>query len=138
MQSQAWRLIEKIEAMGGSVSAIEQGFIQNEIARSAYEFQRRVESKEKIIVGVNKFQVEEKDSIPLFRIDDSIRKVQSQKLVELRRRRDHARIDQVLQTLIDKAGSGENLMPAVIDAVENNCTLGEIADTLRSVFGEYK
>jgi methylmalonyl-CoA mutase N-terminal domain/subunit len=138
LEQKAWELIGQVDALGGSVSAIEQGFIQDAIARSAYEFQGKVEKGEKIIVGVNKFQVEEKDSIPLFRIDDSIRKVQSQKLAELRRRRNHARIDQVLQMLIDRAGSGENLMPAVIEAVENNCTLGEIADTLRSVFGEYK
>lgn len=138
LEQKAWELIGQVDALGGSVSAIEQGFIQDAIARSAYEFQGKVEKGEKIIVGVNKFQVEEKDSIPLFRIDDSIRKVQSQKLAELRRRRNHARIDQVLQTLIDRASSGENLMPAVIEAVENNCTLGEIADTLRSVFGEYK
>lgn len=138
LEQKAWELIAQVDALGGSVAAIEQGFIQDAIARSSYEFQGKVESGEKIIVGVNKFQVEEENSIPLFRIDDSIRKVQSQKLAELRHRRSHARIDQVLQTLIDTAGSGENLMPAVIDAVENNCTLGEIADTLRSVFGEYK
>jgi methylmalonyl-CoA mutase N-terminal domain/subunit len=97
-----------------------------------------VEKGEKIIVGVNKFQVEEKDSIPGFRIDDSIRKLQSQRLVELRKGRNPARCDQVLQTLSDKASSGENIMPSVIDAVEKHCTLGEIADTLREVFGEYK
>ena len=138
MEQNAWDLMAQIDALGGSVAAIEQGFVQDAIARSSYEYQGKVERNEKIIVGVNKFQVEEKGSIPVFRVDDSIRKIQSQKLVALRKRRNPARCDQVLQTLSDKASSGENMMPAVIDAVENLCTLGEIADTLREVFGEYK
>jgi methylmalonyl-CoA mutase N-terminal domain/subunit len=138
VEAAAWKLIEKIDAMGGSVSAIEQGFIQNEIARSAYEFQRQVESNEKIIVGVNKFQLQEEDKIPILKIDDSIRKVQADKLAALRSNRDNAKTEQLLQILIDKAGSGENLLPAVIEAVENKCTLGEIAGTLREVFGEFK
>ena len=124
--------------MGGSVSAIEQGFIQNEIARSAYEYQRQIESGEKIIVGVNKFQSAEESKIPGFKIDDSIRTVQIEKLKKLKQNRDVAKVDQLLQQLNDKANSGENIMPAVIEAVENKCTLGEIADTLREVFGEYK
>jgi methylmalonyl-CoA mutase N-terminal domain/subunit len=138
VESEALKLISRIETMGGSVSAIEQGFIQEEISRSAYEYQRRVETGEKIIVGVNRFQVQENSTVPLFRIDDSIRKIQSDKLESLRKRRDPAKIDNLLQTLNDKASSDENLMPAVIEAVENFCTLGEIADTLREVFGEYK
>jgi len=138
VEAAAWKLMEKIDAMVGSVSAIEQGFIQNEIARSAYEYQRQVESNEKIIVGVNKFQLAAEEKIPLLKIDDSIRKVQAEKLASLRKNRDNAKTDQLLQRLIDKAGSSENLMPAVIEAVENKCTLGEIAGTLREVFGEYK
>ncbi|MBC7875413.1 MAG: methylmalonyl-CoA mutase [Ferruginibacter sp.] len=134
----AWKLIEKIDAMGGSVAAIEQGFIQNEIAKSAYEYQRNIESGSKIIVGVNKFQVEGEKTIPVFKVDDSIRQVQAEKLRILRSNRDHAKIDQLLQLLNDKASSGENIMPAVVEAVENKCTLGEIADTLREVFGEHK
>ncbi len=124
--------------MGGSVSAIEQGFIQDEIARSAYNYQREIETGQKIIVGVNKFQVNETDSIPLFKIDDSIRQLQTEKLASLRNRRDPARVDQMLQLLSDRASNGENIMPAVLEAVENLCTLGEIADTLREVFGEYR
>jgi methylmalonyl-CoA mutase N-terminal domain/subunit len=124
--------------MGGSVPAIEQGFIQNEIARSAYDYQRQVENNEKIIVGVNKFQVEEHRSTPIFKVDDSIRQVQIQKLQQLKHDRNNAKVDQCLQILNDKAAGGENLMPAVIDAVENKVTLGEIADTLREVFGEHK
>jgi methylmalonyl-CoA mutase N-terminal domain/subunit len=138
VEASAWELIEKIDSLGGSVSAIEQGFIQNEIARSAYEYQRKVETGKKIIVGVNKFQEDEKNTAPAFRVDDSIRRIQTEKLVSLKNNRDPAKCDQLLQILNDKASSGENIMPAVIDAVENYCTLGEIADTLREVFGEYK
>jgi len=124
--------------MGGSVSAIEQGFIQEEIARSAYQYQQRVETKEQIIVGVNSYQTAETGSIPVFRIDDSIRQVQIEKLNSLKKRRDPAKVDRILQDLNDKASSGENIMPVVVEAVEHLCTLGEIADTLREVFGEYK
>jgi methylmalonyl-CoA mutase N-terminal domain/subunit len=138
VEEKAWELIGRIDAMGGSVSAIEQGFIQEEIARSAYEYQRQVETGEKIIVGVNKFQVTEKNTIPGFRIDDSIRQIQVEKLAELRKGRNPARCDSILQDLNDKASSGENIMPVVVEAAENFCTLGEIADTLREVFGEYK
>jgi methylmalonyl-CoA mutase N-terminal domain/subunit len=138
VEDAAWKLIEHIDRMGGSVSAIEQGFIQEEIARSAYEYQQHVERKEKLIVGVNSFLTEEKDSIPVLRIDDSIRQVQVEKLNDLKRRRDPARVDSILQDLNDKAASGENIMPVVVEAVEHKCTLGEIADTLREVFGEYK
>ncbi|MBC7828769.1 MAG: methylmalonyl-CoA mutase [Chitinophagaceae bacterium] len=138
IESEALELIKKIDAMGGSVSAIEQGFMQDEIARSAYDYQRRIETGEKVIVGLNKFQVKENNTIPLFRIDDSIRKIQSDKLESLRKRRNPAKIDNLLQSLNDKASSDENLMPTVIEAVENLCTLGEIADTLREVFGEYR
>lgn len=138
VEEAAWKLIEKIDAMGGSVPAIEQGFIQDEIARSAYEYQRNIEDNNKIIVGVNKFQVNSEDHIPILKVDDSIRTVQAAKLAILRNNRDNAKVDQCLQELNDKAVSGENIMPAVLEAVENKCTLGEIADTLREVFGEYK
>jgi methylmalonyl-CoA mutase N-terminal domain/subunit len=138
MEAAAWKLIEKIDAMGGSVSAIEQGFIQDEIARSAYEYQRSIETNEKIIVGVNKYQSQEGEPIPIIRVNDSIRQVQSEKLQQLRSRRNPAKIDNLLQSVNDRASSGENLMPSIVEAVENSCTLGEIADTLREVFGEYK
>lgn len=138
LEQHAWELMARIDAMGGSVSALEEGFIQDEIARSAYQYQRQIETEDKIIVGVNKFQVNTNEKIPGFRIDDSIRQVQSQKLASLRNRRNPAIIDRVLQDLNDKAASGENIMPSVIEAVEQKCTLGEIADELRSVFGEHR
>ena len=138
MEEKAMELIEKIDAMGGSVNAIEEGFIQEEIARSAYEYQRQIETNEKIIVGVNKFKLPEEDPIPGFRVEDSIRNLQVEKLKGLKAGRDNAKVDQCLQVLNDKASGGENIMPAVIEAVENKVTLGEIADELRGVFGEYK
>jgi methylmalonyl-CoA mutase N-terminal domain/subunit len=138
VETEAWKLIEQIDALGGSVTAIEQGFIQNEIAKSAYEYQQKIESGEKIIVGVNKFKNEQNVLPPAFRIDDNIRQLQIDKLKALKENRDSKRTYEYLQVIKDKAISGENLMPAVIDAVENYCTLGEIADTLRHVFGEHR
>lgn len=138
VEAKAWELIAKIDAMGGSVTAIEQGFIQDEIARSAYEYQRQIENKEKVIVGVNKFQVEEHNDTPLLKIDDSIRKVQADKLATLRAKRDAAKAQSCLDAISKAAKDGTNLMPVVIEAVENFCTLGEISDTLRKEFGEYR
>lgn len=139
IEAQAWKLIDQIDGMGGSVRAIEEGFIQNEIAKSAYQYQHKIETQEKIIVGVNRFQeANEGPAIGAFKIDDSIRELQAQKLASLRSGRDPAKCDQLLQELNDKASNEENIMPAVVDAVENHCTLGEIADTLREVYGEHK
>lgn len=138
MEERAWELVHKIDAMGGSVSAIEQGFIQDEIARSAYQYQQEIENGEKIIVGVNKFVVEETADTEVFRIDDSIRKHQSDKLASLRARRDNGKVEALLAAIAERAQTTENLMPLVVEAVEHYCTLGEIADTLRNVWGEYK
>lgn len=138
IEAAAIKLMEKIDSLGGSVPAIEQGFIQNEIARSAYDYQRKIETGEKIIVGVNKFKAESEAPVPGFRIDDSIRQLQSEKLQALRNNRSNPRCDSILQSLNDAASNGDNIMPIVIEAVESKCTLGEIADTLREVFGEYK
>ena len=138
VEKAAGLLVEKIDAMGGAVAAIEQGFMQEEIAGSAYEYQRLVESGEKIIVGVNKFQSEENTNIPLLRVDDSIQKIQSDKLVILKATRDTGRVKAALDKIQTYAMGHKNLMPAVVEAVENHCTLGEIADELRKVFGEYR
>jgi methylmalonyl-CoA mutase N-terminal domain/subunit len=138
IEQKAEELIAAIDTTGGSVSAIEQGFIQNEIARSAYEYQQKIETKEKIIVGLNKFQSEEKNSIPIFRVDDNIRDQQVEKLAALKQKRNAPKVAYSLETISQKATTGENIMPSVIEAVENYCTLGEIADVLRKVFGEHK
>lgn len=138
VEEKAQEIIKRINEMGGSVTAIEQGFMQNEIARSAYEYQQKIERKEKIIVGVNMFQAEEKNAIPVFRVDDNIRTQQIEKLNALKEKRDNKKLIQCLQNIRTRATSGENLMPAVVEAVENYCTLGEIANELREVFGEHK
>ncbi len=131
--------IEKIDQMGGAVKAVEDKYIQNEIAKSAYEYNKKIEDGEKIIVGVNKFQQEnETQEIPTLKIDDGIRKQQMDKLAALRSERDDAKVSTSLEKIKAHAISGENLMPVVIEAVENLCTLGEISDTLRDIWGEYK
>lgn len=138
VEMEAWKLIDTIDTMGGSVAAIEQGFMQEEIARSAYRFQQQMEKGEKIIVGVNKFQTTEKNNTPLFRVDDSIRIAQSEKLKQLRQNRNNAACQSLLEILRQNAVDGTNIMPVVVSAIEASCTLGEIADTLRGVFGEYR
>jgi methylmalonyl-CoA mutase, N-terminal domain len=134
----AWKLIETIDAMGGSVAAIEQGFMQNEIAASAYAYQQKIESGDKTIVGVNAFVTDNEIKPPSFKIDDNIRQVQSDKLKKLRSKRDAIKVNVCLKEIKAHATNNNNLMPVVIDAVENFCTLGEISDALRAVFGEYK
>lgn len=138
VETKSIELMDQIEAMGGSVSAIESGFMQNKIAESAYAYQKAIESKEKIIVGVNQFQTTETNEIPILKIDESIRQKQIEKLQALKLNRDNLKAANCLATIEKIAHSNENLMPFVIEAVEANCTLGEIADTLRKVFGEYQ
>jgi len=138
LENEAWKIIHKIDEMGGSVEAIKKGYMQDEIAKSAFEYQQKIEKGEKIIVGLNRFTETESESFRLLKIDDSIRQDQAARLSALRMSRNHAKCDQILQILNDKASSGENIMPTVIEAVENLCTLGEIADTLREVFGEHR
>ena len=138
VEAKAWELVHKIDALGGSVHAIEQGFMQDEIARSAYEYQRHIESGEKIIVGVNKFTVDKEEPVPGFKIDDTIRTVQTEKLKRLKAKRDNEKVQACLANIHTAAHGSDNLLPWVIEAVEHDCTLGEIADILRKVFGEYK
>lgn len=138
IELKASELINSIDVMGGSITAIENGFIQEEIAKSAYAYQRGIENEEKIIVGVNRFCVNENNNTPTFKIDDSIRIIQSQKITALKNKRFQPQVDISLEKIRSAAVEGRNLLPTVIEAVENWCTLGEIADTLRRVFGEYK
>ena len=134
----AWELIGTIDAMGGSVKAIEEGFMQNEIAESAYNYQRNIETKDKIIVGVNSFISDNEISPPPFKVDDNIRQVQINKINALKEKRDNNKVESCLRNIEEHATNGQNLMSVVIDAVENFCTLGEISNRLRKVFGEYK
>lgn len=137
VEEASMRLMEKIDAMGGAVKAIEAGFMQDEIARSAYAYNKAIETGEKIIVGVNRFGSTAVDDTPVFKIDDSIRRTQSAKLAALRSERDGGKAKLCLEIIRKNAMTNENLMPAVIEAVEAHCTLGEIADELRGVWGEY-
>ncbi len=137
VEKAAQQYIDKIDAMGGSVKAIEQDYIQQEIARSAYEYQNKVESGESILVGVNRFTEPEKAAVNLFRVDDSIRRQQMEKLEKLRKERHNEAVEQALAQLFEAAKGSQNLMPFILNAVENYATLGEISDTLRRVFGEY-
>ncbi|MEO6168396.1 MAG: methylmalonyl-CoA mutase family protein [Chitinophagales bacterium] len=138
VEAAAWKYIERIDAMGGSVQAIEEGFMQDEIAHSAYICQREIEDGSKVIVGVNKFTADEKEKTSILKVDDAIRQVQVEKLNALRSVRDNDAVRAVLSKLEQQATTSENLMPVVVEAVEQYATLGEIADTLRKVFGEYR
>ncbi len=138
VESKALELIQQIDTMGGSVAAIESGWMQQKISDSAYKYQKDIESKEKIIVGVNEYQSAENNKIPVFKIDASIQQAQIQKIKALKANRDQALALSCLAAIKDAVNSGQNMMPAVIAAVEAKCTLGEISDVLRNLFGEYQ
>jgi len=137
IETAAQSYIDKIDAMGGSVNAIENGYIQQEIANAAYQYQLEVESAEKIIVGVNKFTQEKEGITDVLNIDETIRTIQMDKLERLKAERNNEAVDMALNNLEDAAKSDRNLMPFILIAVEEYATLGEIADRLRKVFGEY-
>ena len=137
IEAAAWKYIEIIDAKGGSVAAIEEGYIQNEIANSAYQYQKDIESTEAILVGVNKYVDTEGLKPEVFRVDDSIRKVQIDKLISLKAKRDGLAVDEALKALRVSVQKGLNTMPYIIAAVEVYATLGEIADAFRKEFGEY-
>jgi methylmalonyl-CoA mutase N-terminal domain/subunit len=138
IESEAWKYIEKIDAMGGAVSAIEEGFMQKEIADASYRYQKEIENNQKVIVGVNKFTAEEEVTPPLFRVDDSIRKIQTEKIAQVKAERNEINVQQLLAKLEQNAKDGSNLMPTIIESVEAYATLGEVADVLRKTFGEYR
>lgn len=140
LEQRASRLIEQIDNLGGAVRAIELGYMQDEIARSAYAYQQKIEHNEKTVVGVNRFESreDEKQSIPLFRVDDTIREKQKARLATLKQNRNPALAQHSLQEITQKATTSENIMPAVLEAVKNRCTLGEIAGCLRNTWGEYR
>jgi len=138
VEDAAWEYINQIDRMGGAVAAIEEGFIQNEIAASAYKYQNDIQTGEKVIVGVNKFTVEEKPLGDVFTIDDSIRQLQIDKINKVKAERDNKKVKELLKTLDSNARADVNLMPTILEAAESYATLGEIADTMRNVFGEYK
>jgi methylmalonyl-CoA mutase N-terminal domain/subunit len=138
METEALAYFDQIDRIGGMVEAIERGFPQREIAESAYRFQQAVERKEKIIVGVNGFVQDDDPPIEILYIDDTAAERQLAKLEALRRTRDRGRVDQVLDRLRAAAGSTENLMPLILEAVRAYATLGEMCDALRDAWGEYE
>lgn len=138
LEAKAYDYINKIDAMGGAVSAIEAGYMQNEIAGSSYEYQRSVENKERIIVGVNQYMMEEPVFDKHFTVDDNIRQLQIDKLKKLRAERNHEKVIASLTAVEQSARNNNNVMPSIIDAVENLATLGEISDVMRKVFGEHR
>ncbi len=137
IEAEAWKYITKIDDMGGAVAAVETGYIQNEIANSAYEYQTSVENGEQKIVGVNCFEETENSDFELFKVSDSIRQLQTEKLKELKAMRNAEAVAKALADIKSACGSAENLMSYIITAVEAYATLGEIADILREEFGEY-
>jgi methylmalonyl-CoA mutase N-terminal domain/subunit len=138
MEAEAWKYIEKIDSMGGAVSAIEEGYMQKEIADASYRYQTAIENNEKVIVGVNKFTVQEEVAPPLFKVDDSIRKIQTEKIAKVKAERDENNVQQLLAKLEQNAKDGSNVMPTIIESVEAYATLGEVADVFRKTFGEYR
>jgi len=130
--------IDEIDKMGGAAAAIEQGYIQREIAESAYEYQMNIESGEQVVIGVNKFQIEEPPATGLLRVDPAVGDQQAAKLKDLRAKRDGDAVAKALDALRAAAETDANLMPLLIDCARAYCTEGEIAGELRKVFGEYR
>jgi len=134
----AEKYIKTIDEMGGAVAAIEQGYIQREIQDSAYTYQREIEKEERIVVGLNRFQVQEEKPTNLLRVDPAVRIAQIERLKELRSERDNNKVTNCLSILKQGAKGNDNLMPLILEAVKAYATLGEICNTLREVFGEYQ
>ena len=134
----AQEYIDKIDELGGAAAAIEKGFIQREIQDSAYRYQREIEKEERVVVGVNKFQIEEQPPKDLLRVDPGVRISQMEGLEKLRSERDNSKVKGMLGDLKKAAQGKDNLMPVILEAVKAYATLGEICDELRGVFGEYQ
>jgi methylmalonyl-CoA mutase, N-terminal domain len=137
LMARSTKLIEEIDALGGAVQSIESSFYQDRIAESAYRFQKQVETKEAIVVGVNEFVTEELHAPETLRIDPALEREQIERVCALRERRDQVMTDMALGLVEQAARGNENLMPPIINAVESYATLGEISDAMRRVFGEF-
>jgi methylmalonyl-CoA mutase, N-terminal domain len=138
IETQAEEYLARIKAMGGMIKAIESGFVQREIQRAAYDFQRAVERKEQIVVGVNEFVADDQRHIPTLRMDPEIESSQVKRVKALRTKRDARKTKAALGELERRAATSENLLPAILSAVEAYSTVGEISDALRRVYGEYQ
>ncbi len=138
IEIKAQEYIDQIDRLGGAVAAIEQGFVQREIGASAYRYQQEIEKGERVVVGLNRFQVKGEGKIPLLKMAPEMEDKQKARLKELRQTRDNAMVRQTLAQLKTAAQGADNLMPPILSAVRTLATLGEICDTLREVFGEYE
>ena len=138
IHDRAQAYIQKIDEMGGAAAAIEQGFVQREIQDSAYAYQRAIEKEERIVVGLNRFHIEEEKPKNLLRVNPAVRTEQIGRLKKLRTERNGEDVKKTLTSLDRGARGTENLMPLILDAVRVYATLGEICDVLRGVFGEYQ
>ncbi|UTR09500.1 methylmalonyl-CoA mutase family protein [Evansella sp. LMS18] len=137
LEEKAYEYMQQIKERGGAVAAVEQQYMQREIQRAAYDYQKRVEKEEEIVVGVNKFTLDEEPDPELMRVDDKFVAGQYGRLKKLREKRDNVKVSSVLSELKEAAEGTENLMPYIIEAVRCYATIGEISNTLRDVFGEY-
>jgi methylmalonyl-CoA mutase N-terminal domain/subunit len=137
IEKEASDLIAKIDEMGGMIPAIEAGFVQRQIEDSAYTYQSQIESGDRIIVGVNKFQTRQTTTPPVFRVDPAVGEAQVSRTRHVRETRDNARVSAALEKLEKAARGTDNLMPPILEAVHAYGTLGEICGVLRKVFGEY-
>src|SRR5947207_2336563 len=138
IEEKANHYLKKIDDLGGTLRAMELGYIQQEIQNAAYDFQQAVDRLETVVVGVNRFQTEEDKSVPVLRIDEALERRQVERVRALRAKRDKGTWEAGMRNVEEAARSGENLMPRIIEAVESYGTVGEISDTLRRVFGEYQ
>ena len=138
IEIKAQEYIDRIDRLGGAVAAVEQGFVQREIGASAYRYQQEIEKGERVVVGLNRFQVKGEAKIPLLKVAPGMEDRQRARLKELRQTRDNAMVRQTLAQLKTAAQGADNLMPPILSAVRTLATLGEICDTLREVFGEYE
>jgi methylmalonyl-CoA mutase N-terminal domain/subunit len=138
IERKAIAYIEKIDAMGGAIKAIESGFIQGEIAESAYQYQKEIETKKRVIVGLNQFQAQDEPLPNILRVQPEAERYQKEKLSKVKRERNDLRVKETLAILKKAARGTDNLVPPVLEAVKVYATVGEISDTLRDVFGEYR
>ena len=138
IERKAIAYIEKIDAMGGAIKAIESGFIQGEIAESAYQYQKEIETKKRVIVGLNQFQAQDEPLTNILRVQPEAERYQKEKLSKIKRERNDLRVKETLAILKKAAHGTDNLVPPVLEAVKVYATVGEISDTLREVFGEYR
>jgi methylmalonyl-CoA mutase N-terminal domain/subunit len=138
IEDRASNYLERIDALGGMLRAIETGYVQKEIQESAYRYQKAIETEDSVVVGVNRFQSKEETSIPMLRVDPAIEQQQIDRVRAVRARRDSAVVDAALAQLEAAAGSTENLVPRILECVEAHATVGEISNRFRKVWGEYK